>query len=179
MERLRSAKLDDAEAMLEIYTPYVTETAVSFEIEVPTLREFRSRMIEREGKFPWLVYEKSGEVLGYAYAGPFKDRKAYEWSVEATIYVKRGLQRTGIGKALYGELLKISKAQGVLNVIGGITLPNEGSVGLHESFGFLPVAIFKDAGFKLGRWWDVGYWQLQFENPGVPKPLRRPVLSAN
>lgn len=172
--QIRDARLDDAEQILEVYKPYILDTPVSFELEVPQLNEFQGRLVERNGKFPWLVFERDNQILGYAYAGPFKSRCAYEWSVESSVYVKKGCHRLGIGKALYGALLDVVKFQGAVNVIGGVTLPNEASVGLHEHFGFVNVAIFKDAGFKMGRWWDVGYWQLQFQKPVVPGPLRPP-----
>jgi L-amino acid N-acyltransferase YncA len=174
MEKIRAARAQDAERMLEIYKPYVMETPVSLETEVPSLEEFCARLAEREGKFPWIVLEKNNEILGYAYASPFKSRRAYDWSVEATVYVKRGHHRSGIGKALYAALLEIIKKQGVINVFGVITLPNEGSIGLHEHFGFVSIGKFKDAGFKMGQWWDVGCWQLQFEKPKVPNILRPP-----
>jgi L-amino acid N-acyltransferase YncA len=174
MQIVRAAGLEDAEKILEIYKPYVSETAISFETEVPSLQEFRGRMASITGKFPWLVYERDGEILGYAYAGPFRSRCAYEWSVEASVYVQHGVHRSGIGKALYGPLLETLKGQGAVNVIGGVTLPNEGSIGLHEYFGFEKVGVFKDAGYKLGKWWDVGYWQLQFTKPEHPPHLRAP-----
>lgn len=176
MEKIRLATLDDAECILEIYKPYVLETPISFETEVPSIQEFRERLAEKLGKFPWLVFERDGEILGYAYAGPFKNRRAYAWSVESTVYVQRGLHRSGLGKALYGKLIEVVKHQGAVNVIGGITLPNDASVGLHEHFGFVPVARFRDAGFKMGKWWDVGYWQLQFQKPIAPGHLRSPMI---
>lgn len=172
MERIRPAQLEDADAVLEIYKPYILDTPITFETEVPSPREFQKRIAEKVGKFPWLVFEREGAILGYAYAGPFKSRRAYEWSIESSIYVRKDVQRTGIGKALYGKLLEIVKAQGAVNVFAGITLPNDASVALHESFGFVNIGCFKDAGYKLGQWWDVGYWQLQFSKPLKPEPLR-------
>lgn len=171
MRIVRLASRADAEAMLEIYRPYVLDTAISFETTAPTLAEFSGRIEELTEKFPWLVCTESGQIVGYAYAGAYKSRCAYGWSVESTVYVRSGFQGKGIGKELYQKLLKILKDQGAVNVIGGIALPNQASVALHESLGFEKVAQFKDVGFKLGKWWDVGYWQLQLQKPIEPGPL--------
>lgn len=172
--KIRTATVDDAQAMLEIYRPYVLETPISFEMEVPSLIDFQSRVAETLGKFPWLICEMDNQIIGYAYAGPFRSRLAYMWSVESTVYVRTGFHGKGIGQDLYKILFKVLKSQGAVNVIGGITLPNEASVKLHERFGFVNVARIKDAGFKMGKWWDVGYWQLQFEKPQRPGLLEAP-----
>lgn len=172
MKKIRPARLDDAAEMLEIYRPYVLSTAISFEIEPPSLQEFRGRISENIEKFPWAVCELAGQVVGYAYAGAYKSRCAYAWSVETTVYVHQEFRGQGIGKDLYCRLLATLKRQGAMNVIAGIALPNQASVGIHESLGFEKVAQFKDVGFKLGKWWDVGYWQLQLQKPAEPKALR-------
>jgi L-amino acid N-acyltransferase YncA len=174
MQHIRAVRSTDAKEMLEIYRPYVLETPISFETEVPSLEEFQARIAETTKKFPWLVYERDGKILAYAYASPFKSRCAYEWSVESTVYVQKYFHGQGMGKALYENLLKILKAQGAVNVIGGISLPNAASVGLHEFYGFRKVANFQDVGFKLGQWWDVGYWQLQLQKPETPGKLLLP-----
>jgi L-amino acid N-acyltransferase YncA len=174
MIKTRTASLADAQEMLEIYRPYVLETPISFETEAPSLEEFQRRVSEKIGKFPWLVCEMENKIVGYAYAGPFRARSAYDWSVESSVYIRRGFHGKGLGKALYEKLLSILKDQGVVNVIGGMTMPNEASLKLHEHFGFTQVAQIKNAGFKMGRWWDVGYWQLQLQKPLVPHPLRPP-----
>ena len=173
MAAVRTARIADAPAILEIYAPHVLETSVSFETQIPTLVELENRMRETTAKFPWLVLEDGGELLGYAYATKFRVRAAYDWSVESTVYVRMGHERKGIGRALYAELLEKLRTQGVVNVIGGITLPNEGSVRLHESFGFKPVARLPGIGFKFGQWWDVGYWQLELLRPENPQPLKQ------
>lgn len=172
--KLRTATKADVGSMLEIYRPSIEESAISFELEVPSLAEFERRLSEILRKFPWIVCEIGGEIAGYAYAGTFRSRPAYEWTVESTVYVKQRFHGRGVGKALYTQLLKMLKAQGVVNVIGGITLPNAASVGLHEHFGFVKVANFKDCGFKMGKWWDVGFWELQLQRPDEPKPLQAP-----
>jgi L-amino acid N-acyltransferase YncA len=170
---IRTADVNDAEVMLGIYRPFVLETAISFETETPSLEEFQKRITEISENFPWLVLEQEGKLIAYAYASPFKSRCAYSWSVESTVYVHKDFQRKGLGKQLYLELIDRLKEQGVVNIIGGIALPNNASVGLHESLGFKQVAQFKDVGFKLGKWWDVGYWQLQLQKPNMPEPLRK------
>lgn len=172
MQNIRLATLDDAAAITDIYRPYVLDTAISFESEAPSGAEMRGRIEQNLGSFPWLVWEENGSILGYAYAGAFKSRCAYSWSVESTVYVRQNFHKKGIGKMLYRDLLERLKSQGAVNVIGGIALPNAASVGLHESLGFKQVAQFKDIGFKLGRWWDVGYWQLQLQKPAEPAALR-------
>ena len=171
---IRDVVSSDADAILEIYRPHVESTAVSFETEMPSLEEVRSRILETTVKFPWIVYEEEGRVIGYAYANTFRARLAYRWSVEATVYIAHGFSGRGIGKKLYAELFARLKKQNVVNVIGGITLPNEGSVALHEAMGFVKVAHLKDIGFKFSRWWDVGYWQLQLEKPAIPEELTPP-----
>lgn len=174
MKMIRQATIRDAAQIAEIYRPYVVDTAISFETTPPSTAEMAARMEESGEKFPWLVCETDGQVMGYAYAGPYKSRCAYGWSVESTVYVRQGCHGKGIGRDLYTKLLAILKEQGAVNVIGGIALPNAASIGLHESFGFTKVANFKDVGFKLGKWWDVGYWQLQLQKPVEPGPLFNP-----
>lgn len=174
MSKIRSAAPQDAPYILGVYAPYVLGTSVSFETEVPSLEEFRRRVQETQAKFPWLVCEDDGRVVGYAYASPHRSRCAYEWSVESTVYIEAGYQRKGIGTRLYRELFRLLKAQGVVNVFAGITQPNEGSVSLHESLGFVPIGRFKDVGFKQGKWWDVGWWQLQLQKPVQPTSLSTP-----
>lgn len=172
MKNIRLATINDAQSILEIYQYYVLETPISFETEKPSLDEMKNRINETLKKFPWLVLEQDGLIQGYAYANSFKARSAYSWSVETTVYVRNDRLGQGIGKQLYTKLLDMLKDQGVVNVIGGVTLPNAKSVQLHESFGFTQVANFRDAGFKLSKWWDVGYWQLQFQKPINPGPLK-------
>ncbi len=171
--QLRKAVNADVPAMLEIYLPYVNETAITFEIDPPTLNDFQQRFSDTVTDFPWLVCEQNGKIAGYAYATSFRTRKAYRWSVESTVYVDQDLRGKGIGIALYQELILRLRAMGVVNVIGGISLPNDASVSLHEKLGFIQVAQLKNIGFKLGKWWDVGYWQLELQTPSLnPSELR-------
>ncbi|MFN2544013.1 MAG: arsinothricin resistance N-acetyltransferase ArsN1 family B [Actinomycetota bacterium] len=156
---IRVARPDDAAAVAAIYGPVVRDTAISFEATPPGLEEMHERIERTLREFPWLVFESEGDVLGYAYAGPFKSREAYRWSVELSVYVDRRAQRQGIGKALMEFLLAVLERQGHAKAYAGITLPNPGSVGLFESLGFEPAGVFRDVGNKLGRWHDVGWWQ--------------------
>ena len=172
---IRLAAGRDAPAIAAIYAPIVARTAISFEIDPPSAEEMVRRIATSLPAYPWLVGEEGGSVQGYAYAGPHRARPAYRWSVDVTIYVADGARRHGVGRALYGALLEILRCQGYHAAFAGITLPNAGSVGLHEAMGFAPVGIFRAAGFKLGTWHDVGWWQRQLgpapAHPADPRPL--------
>jgi L-amino acid N-acyltransferase YncA len=157
---IRLATESDAEAIRRIYAPFVLHTAVSFETEPPSVDEMRSRILKILARLPWLVCEWSGGVIGYAYASLHRERAAYGWSVDVTVYIHEELRRHGVGKALYASLFQVLRLQGFYNAYAGITLPNPGSVGLHEAMGFKPVGVYHDVGYKLGRWHDVGWWQL-------------------
>ena len=162
---------DDAAAIRSIYSHYVTDTSITFEIEVPSVEEMRKRIIEYTMHFPWLVLEKDGVIIAYAYATPFKARAAYRWSVESSIYVDQTLCGKGRGKKLYLELFDRLKKMGILNIIGVLTLPNIPSVAIHEKLGFKLVGRFPEIGFKKGKWWDVGYYQLILPKPQAPEEL--------
>lgn len=157
---IRTALPEDASWMLEIYSPVVRDTAVSFEDVPPTLEEFRAR-IERTGKnFPWLVCTVDGLPAGYAYASSHRARAAYAWSVETSVYIAEEFRGRGVGRKLYTELLDLLKRGGLRNVYGVITLPNPASVALHKSFGFQEIGVHRNAGFKLDSWHDVLWLQL-------------------
>ncbi len=156
--KIRAARVDDAPAIAAIYAPYVAETPISLEIAVPTSEEIAKRMATLHPAYPWLVYDIGGSLIGYAYAGPHSERAGYRWSANATVYVARGYHRKGIGRTLYSRLLSILRRQGFHAIFGGITWPNPASVGLHEACGFSAVGVYRQAGFKLGAWWDVGWW---------------------
>ena len=165
--QIRPARADDAAALAEIYAPSVLQRPTSFETVAPDAAEMAARVARTTAMWPWLAADDGGEVLGYCYAGPFAERAAYRWSVTATVYVRDGRHRRGIGRALYGELLPLLRRQGAVMAFAGITLPNEGSVGLHRAMGFEPVGVYPRAGFKLGRWWDVAWCGLALREPGV------------
>ena len=156
---IRLATPDDASAINTIYTPSIMDGVASFEQTPPTDAEMAERIRRTLAERPWLVSEEAGAVWGYAYAARHRERSAYQWSVDVSVYVHHARYRSGIGRALYRELFQQLKDQGYYNAYAGITLPNAGSVGLHESFGFVPVGIYRNVGFKRGRWWDMGWWQ--------------------
>lgn len=153
---IRLATLADAPAINAIYTPSITDGAASFGQTPPTDAEMAERIRCTLAERPWLVYEEADTVWGYAYAARHRERFAYQWSVDVSVYVHRAKHRSGVGHALYRELFQQLWCQGYYNAYAGITLPNVASVALHESFGFVPVGIYRNVGFKLGRWWDVG-----------------------
>ncbi len=156
---VRSATVEDAPAIQAIYAPFVKRTAISFEEVVPIADEMADRIAKTLERFPYLVAEHDGQVVGYAYAGPHRTRAAYRWSVDVTAYVADEVQRCGVGRALYSELLAALSRQGFHAAFAGITLPNASSVGFHEAMGFRHVGVYREVGFKLGRWHDVGWWQ--------------------
>ena len=159
-QAIRSADSRDAAAVAAIYNYYVMNTVVSFEEEAVPESEMARRIEEVEAfSLPWLVAD-DGDVAGFAYATRWKSRSAYRFSAEVAVYVAHDRLGRTIGSRLYAALFPILAARGVHTVIGGVALPNDASIALHERFGFRKVAHFHDAGFKQGRWIDVGYWQL-------------------
>ena len=180
MITLRFAKETDAEELLGIYAPYVRETAITFEYDVPDIDEFRKRIRETLLKYPYIVAEKDGKIAGYAYAGAFKSRAAYDWAVETSIYVKRGMGRSGIGKKLYCALENVLRVQNILNVNACIAYPEtedeyltKNSVQFHEHLGYKYVGRFNKCGFKFGRWYDM-VWLEKFigEHSSTPEKVR-------
>lgn len=171
---MRLAAAGDAADIHAIYAPVVRDTAISFEVEVPGVAEIERRIVSTLARFPWLVHEEDGRVVGYAYAGAHRERRAYQWSVDVSAYVSPGWQRRGIGRALYRELLKRLAAQGFFNAYAGIALPNPASVALHESVGFAAIGIYRGVGFKHGAWHDVGWWHARLRalepDPPAPRP---------
>ena len=171
--QIRIAQEEDVQKMLAIYAPIVKETAISFELEPPTEREFRRRIGNTLDRTPWLVCDEGSDLLGYAYASPYRSRGAYQWSVEVSVYVDDRHRGRGVGRGLYTSLLACLRVQGYVNAYAVIALPNPASVIFHERLGFVPAGIHRSAGYKLGGWHDVGYWQLTLrELPSVPKRPR-------
>jgi L-amino acid N-acyltransferase YncA len=166
MERIiRQARADDGGAIAGIYAPYVINTPITFEEQAPDAVEMSRRVEETLKTFPFLIAQIDGTVVGYAYAGAHRTRASYRWSVDVAIYLGAAYRRLGIGKALYEALLPLLAAQGFIMAYAGITLPNGGSVGLHEAMGFTPVGVYRNVGFKLGSWRDVGWWERQLASP--------------
>ncbi len=158
---IRNIQLTDAQKIIEIYNPYILDTIITFE-EKPIDKfemEQRIRHVQEQG-LPWIVLELNDEVVGYAYASAWRTRAAYRYTVESTIYLKQNIKGKGYGRQLYSALLDRLKQNGIHTAIAGISLPNEESVGLHESLGFRKIAEFREVGFKFGKWIDVGFWQL-------------------
>ena len=157
---IRPVNIEDAQEIAEIYNNYVLNSCVTFEELKVSAVEMRGRIQATNSKFPWLVFEKDNEILGYAYASAWKPRSAYKHTVESTVYLKKEATKNGIGSLLYKELIGQLTDLGFHAVIGGISLPNDASIALHEKFGFKKIAQFKEVGFKFKKWIDVGYWEL-------------------
>jgi L-amino acid N-acyltransferase YncA len=162
---VRPATAADAAACVEIYRPYVLDTPITFETDVPTVEEMAERIVAALTTHEWLVLEVDGNITGYAYAHQFNPRAAYQWSVETSIYLGHGGLRSGGGRMLYGELLRRLAERGFRRAFGGITQPNEASNALHEAFGFRRVGRYRRVGWKLGAWHDVEWWQLDLVGP--------------
>jgi L-amino acid N-acyltransferase YncA len=173
---IRRARAEDGAGCAAIYAPFVTETAVSFETEPPTAAQMAERIVTCLRTHPWLVAEDGDELLGYAYATTHRQRPAYQWAAEVSVYVAPRAQRRGLGRALYGRLLTDLAACGYRLALAGVTLPNPASVALHEAMGFEPVGVYRGVGYKLGAWHDVGWWQHALgagtvDDPAPPEPF--------
>jgi L-amino acid N-acyltransferase YncA len=166
MAVLRLATPADAQGILDIYAPYIENTSFTFETEVPSTEDFAERIRIYLINWPWLVCEVDGIIAGYAYATRHRERTAYQWCVESSIYIHDDFQRTGIAKALYIALFEILKKQGFRNVYAVINLPNDKSVKFHETCGFSYFATYEKVGYKLGKWKNVGWWQLSINDYG-------------
>lgn len=160
--RIRTVTENDAEKLLEIYSPYVEKTAITFEYDVPTVAEFKKRIRHTLRKYPYFAAELDGEIAGYAYAGPFKERSAYDWAVETTVYVNESLKGMGIGKKLYSALENALKNQNILNLNACIAYTDtedghliNASYMFHEHLGYRLVGRFIKCGYKFGKWYDM------------------------
>ena len=160
---IRKVTLEDAEQICEIYNYYIENTIVSFEETPVTPQVMASRIQDIIPSLPWIVYEEKSKIVGYAYASKWKGRCAYRYSVESTVYISPDAREKGIGSILYEALLKQLGQQDFHTTIGGISLPNEASIKLHEKFGFKKVAHFSEVGYKFNKWVDVGYWELKLD----------------
>lgn len=162
---LRQATVADAGALLEVYAPYVTGTSVTFETKIPTLQAFSDRIREITDRFPYLIAEEDGVVLGYAYAHPYHERAAFHWTVETSIYVRMGVERQKIGTLLYEALLALLRLQGVHTACALITLPNDRSMAFHEKMGFLEGGSLPAVGYKFGNWYGLSYCYHRLREP--------------
>lgn len=181
---IRMASPADAAAMLEIYAPYVLDTAITFEYDVPSLAEFTGRMKNTLAFYPWLAAEENGRIIGYAYASPFKARRAYEWAVETSIYLEKGCRGRGIGRLLHDALQDLLRRQGILNMCACIAVPHDAedetlsyaSVRFHDALGYRMVGRFDRCGCKFGRWYDMAWMEKHIgdhpENPAEVKSIR-------
>ncbi|WP_155971739.1 GNAT family N-acetyltransferase [Streptococcus ruminantium] len=159
MIEIRSVRPSDVEELVAIYAPYVEETVITFETQVPTATEFADRIEKILEKFPYLVAEEEGRILGYAYASTYYPRAAYDWTVELSIYISQKARGQGIGNLLYSHLEKELIARGFKNFMACISLPNPASLALHEKMGYKQVAHLKKVGYKFGNWHDIVWLQ--------------------
>lgn len=170
MGLIRVAKEADSKAILEIYSPFcVPSSAVSFEVKPPSLQEMTQRVTTVLQDYPWLVYEHNNTVVGYAYADRHRERAAYDWDVDVTIYLHESFRGQGIGKKLYKHLFDGLKTLGFFNAYAGVGLPNEASVALHKSLGFNLIGVHSSTGYKGGAWRDVAWFSLKLQ-PYVIEP---------
>jgi L-amino acid N-acyltransferase YncA len=171
---IRLANQDDAPQIAAIYRPFCEENCISFETEAPGAAEIASRIEKINSRFPWLVEDVDGVIAGYAYASPHRERAAYRWVVEVTVYIHEEYLGKGVGRALYLELFKRLRAQGLFKAYAGILVPNPASQAFHESMGFALVGVYQKVGYKLGAWRDVGWWVLALQPeqdpPREPSP---------
>ncbi|MDO4281629.1 MAG: GNAT family N-acetyltransferase [Peptococcaceae bacterium] len=178
MATIRVARLADAEALLTIYAPYVRETAISFEYEVPSVAEFSARMTRIMAHYPYLVAEENGTILGYAYAAPFIQRAAYDWSAEATIYLDRDARHQGLGRKLYTALEALLRAQGLCNLCACIAVPtaaddpyvSRNSIDFHLHMGYRFVGQFENSGYKFDRWYHMAWVEKSLQPAQTPAP---------
>ncbi len=174
--QIRVARPSDADAVAQIYAPFVRDTIVSFERDPPSSGEMQARIAATLERLPWLVsLDESNAVSGYAYASRHRERAAYQWAVDTAVYIRADQRGKGIGRRLYTVLFEELVALGYFQAIAGITLPNEASVGLHESLGFARIGVYRNVGFKCGAWRDVGWWQKQLrplQDPADPLAFR-------
>ena len=171
---IRQAKPTDTTEILDIYSPYIRDTSITFETEIPSVADLGKRIQSCLENWPWLVFERNGRIAGYAYASRYRERAAYQWSIECSVYIHNDHHRSGIAKALYISLFSILKAQGFTKVYAVINLPNDPSVALHENMGFKYLATYENVGYKLGKWKNVGWWQLQLNDYSdePPTPIK-------
>lgn len=160
----RMADVSDAEELLSIYRPYVTDTAITFEYEVPSVEEFKNRIKETLEGYPYIVCEYKDKIVGYAYAHRYGERAAFQWDVELSIYLDMNYKSLGIGKILYNKVIEILKLQNVQNIYACITSANDKSIKFHEKMGFEFIGIFKDTGYKFDKWYDITWFGMRVKD---------------
>lgn len=168
--KIRLITEDDIAAALEVYKPYVLNTAITFEYEVPTIAEFTHKVKTISTGYPWLVCEHNNEIIGYAYGSLHRARTAYTWSPESTVYMDGRFHGRGVARVLYETLFEILKLQGYINVYAGVGIPNEKSEAFHEALGFYELGIFRKVGYKLGKWHDTRWFQLHLAEHVIDPP---------
>lgn len=167
---IREVLDNDVDDILEIYAPIVSDSHWSFEIEVPSRKEFQDRIALISNGYPFIVLERAGRVMGYAYATRLRQRAAYNPSVETSIYMHTAVHGKGEGRRLYSKLLSIIQLAGYSQCYAGATLPNEVSAAFHEKMGFTRVGTWPKVGYKFDKWWDVGWWHKEI-HPTAEDPL--------
>lgn len=172
---LRNAQLTDIPAMLEIYRPYVEETAITFEYDVPSLAEFQTRFLEITQVFPWLVWEEQGEILGYAYGSRAFSRAAYQWDADVSIYLRQDQRSRGIGRQLYTGLEDRLRNLGYFVLYALVTSANEISCRFHQALGYREIARLERTGFKFGQWYDVTWFEKRLQDGKPAQPPQKPV----
>ena len=171
--KIRPATPEDASEIIRIYSPYILHSAFTFEFDIPSIGNMQHRIISYMEKYPWLVAEENGKLMGYAYASAYRERRAYQWCVESSVYLDDAAKGSGIALQLYNKLFSILKSQGIRNVYSIITLPNGTSEKFHAKCGFEKFAVYKNVGHKLGKWHDV-LWMIKVLND-IDDEVREPV----
>lgn len=174
--KLRCVSPSDAQVLLNIYAPYVTDSAVSFELELPSISVFTQRINDYSVRFPWIVAEDDDGILGYAYAFSYRERKAYQWCVETSVYLAPEAKGKGVGKKLYARLFEVLGEMHFTRAYAVITLPNEASTRFHSKMGFESFATYHNVGFKFNRWHDVHWMEKVIQSPEKPS---EPILFSN
>ena len=171
---IEKVTVGDAEELLKIYAPYIEDTAITFEYDVPTTQEFAERIKNISSKYPYIKAVVNGQIAGYAYAGCFKDRRAYDWSAEMSVYVQKGIHGKGVGTALYEKMEELLKKQHIVNLFACITHPNAESEAFHAARGYERKAHFEKCGYKMGQWWDIVWMQkIIAPHDEAPEPFQK------
>ena len=170
--RIRLAQVQDASSIIEIYGPIIQNSTTSFELDIPGKEEMAGRIQHTLTNFPWLVMTYDQDIMGYAYAGAHRSRRAYRWSTELSVYVHPNYYRRQVGSRLYSSLMAILTLQGYRNFLAGVTLPNDRSIQFHQSIGFTPIGTYRKVGYKFGSWHDVTWMELAVSGEDPPsEPL--------